>query len=57
MVKIDKKTNIELYRQMLNIRYFEEEVGKAYMEGKIHGTGHLYNSMVGDTTGIWKILM
>jgi len=51
VVKIDKKTNLELYRQMLTIRYFEEQVDKAYMEGKIHGTGHLYIGMEGVAAG------
>ena len=35
----------KINKQMLTIRYFEEQVDQLYMEGKIHGTGHLYIGM------------
>lgn len=33
---------IEMYRQMLTIRKFEEKVAEFLAQGVIHGTGHLY---------------
>lgn len=40
--KLDKKQLLELYRQMLLIRVFEEECARQYMQGKIRGFLHLY---------------
>jgi pyruvate dehydrogenase E1 component alpha subunit len=39
---IDEKTLIELYRQMLLVRRFEEKAAEAYSMGKIGGFCHLY---------------
>ncbi len=39
---IDQKTLIELYRQMLLVRRFEEKAAEAYSMGKIGGFCHLY---------------
>jgi pyruvate dehydrogenase E1 component alpha subunit len=39
---IDKKILIELYRQMLLVRRFEEKAAEAYSMGKIGGFCHLY---------------
>jgi len=39
---IDNKTAIDLYRQMLLIRRFEEKAAEAYSSGKIGGFCHLY---------------
>ncbi|MCM3874709.1 MAG: pyruvate dehydrogenase (acetyl-transferring) E1 component subunit alpha [Pyrinomonadaceae bacterium] len=39
---IDDKTLIELYRQMLLVRRFEEKAAEAYSMGKIGGFCHLY---------------
>lgn len=39
---LDKGTLIELYRQMLLIRRFEEKAAEAYSSGKIGGFCHLY---------------
>ncbi len=39
---IDKETLINLYRQMLLIRRFEEKAAEAYSAGKIGGFCHLY---------------
>jgi pyruvate dehydrogenase E1 component alpha subunit len=39
---LDKETLIELYRQMLLIRRFEEKAAEAYSSGKIGGFCHLY---------------
>ncbi len=38
----DRSTLIELYRQMLLIRHFEEKSAEAYSAGKIGGFCHLY---------------
>src|SRR5262245_33139291 len=39
---IDNETAIDLYRQMLLIRRFEEKAAEAYSSGKIGGFCHLY---------------
>ncbi len=39
---LDKETLIQLYRQMLLIRRFEEKAAEAYSSGKIGGFCHLY---------------
>jgi pyruvate dehydrogenase E1 component alpha subunit len=39
---VDEKTLIELYRQMLLVRRFEEKAAEAYSMGKIGGFCHLY---------------
>ncbi len=39
---IDQKTLIDLYRQMLLVRRFEEKAAEAYSMGKIGGFCHLY---------------
>jgi len=42
---LDKNILIKMLKQMLTIRYFEEQVDKFYMKGEVHGTGHLYIGM------------
>lgn len=32
---------VDLYREMVRIRYFEEQVQKSYLDGLVHGTTHL----------------
>jgi pyruvate dehydrogenase E1 component alpha subunit len=39
---VDEKTLIDLYRQMLLVRRFEEKAAEAYSMGKIGGFCHLY---------------
>jgi TPP-dependent pyruvate/acetoin dehydrogenase alpha subunit len=39
---LDSDTLIELYRQMLLIRRFEEKAAEVYVAGKIGGFCHLY---------------
>jgi TPP-dependent pyruvate/acetoin dehydrogenase alpha subunit len=40
LLTLDKK--LEMYRQMITIRLFEEQAELLYIEGKIFGTFHLY---------------
>ncbi|NLJ38858.1 MAG: thiamine pyrophosphate-dependent dehydrogenase E1 component subunit alpha [Candidatus Atribacteria bacterium] len=40
MLTLDKK--LDMYRQMITIRLFEEQAELLYIEGKIFGTFHLY---------------
>ena len=35
------KDRLELFRMMVRIREFEEEVQRSYLEGLVHGTTHL----------------
>ena len=37
-----KEQYIKFYTDMLRIRRFEEEAGKLFQEGNIHGALHLY---------------
>ena len=39
---LDKDQVVQLYEKMLLIRRFEEQCGRLYMQGKIHGFLHLY---------------
>ena len=48
---INKDQYLGFLEQMLTIRLFEEQVDKFYMEGKVHGTGHLYIGMEAVATG------
>src|SRR5271166_6398292 len=41
-VSTDDALHLELYRQMVEIRRFEEEAARAYSQGKIGGFLHLY---------------
>jgi len=38
----DDNDRVELLRQMLLSRYFDEKVNDLYAEGKVHGTAHFY---------------
>ncbi len=38
----DRDRRVELLRQMLLSRYFDEKVNDLYAEGKVHGTAHFY---------------
>jgi acetoin:2,6-dichlorophenolindophenol oxidoreductase subunit alpha len=38
----DNGNRVELLRQMLLSRYFDEKVNDLYAEGKVHGTAHFY---------------
>jgi pyruvate dehydrogenase E1 component alpha subunit len=41
-LRTDDELHLELYRQMITIRRFEEEAARAYSQGKIGGFLHLY---------------
>ncbi len=45
MEELLKSLYWEMLKKMLQIRYFEEQVDQFYMEGEVHGTGHLYTDM------------
>ena len=42
MMDLDNGQVVQLYEKMLLIRRFEEQSGRLYMQGKIHGFLHLY---------------
>lgn len=41
-LKLSKKKLAEMYKKMLQVRYFEEKVAFFFSLGKVHGTTHLY---------------
>jgi len=41
-VQLDGELGVELYRRMLRIRHFEEQVNELYRGGKMPGLAHLY---------------
>jgi len=45
MPQLKKDMLLDMLERMLQIRHFEQQVDKFYMEGKVHGTGHLYIGM------------
>ena len=51
-----KTTNMELYRQMVRIRLFEEEVERRMKAGYIHGTTHLCNGQEAIAVGVCSLL-
>src|SRR5690625_4377338 len=53
---IMKTTNMELYRQMVRIRLFEEEVERRMKAGYIHGTTHLCNGQEAIAVGVCSLL-
>ena len=55
-MKLSKKLQLEFLNTMLIIRHFEEQVDKFYMEGKVHGTGHLYIGMEAVAVGVISAL-
>lgn len=52
----DTNTLVELYRQMLLIRRFEEAAAKAYSQGKIGGFLHLYIGQEASAVGALSVL-
>ena len=38
----DENNRVDLLRQMLLSRHFDEKVNDLYAEGKVHGTAHFY---------------
>ena len=47
---------LDMYRNMLRIRLFEERVDELMMKGLIHGTTHLYVGMEAVATGVCSAL-
>jgi TPP-dependent pyruvate/acetoin dehydrogenase alpha subunit len=44
--------HVDLYRQMLLIRRFEERVQALFQKGMVHGTTHLYNGQEAGAVGV-----
>lgn len=47
---------VALYRGMVDIREFEEQVQRSYLEGLVHGTTHLCNGHEAVSVGVAKAL-
>jgi pyruvate dehydrogenase E1 component alpha subunit len=47
---------LELFRTMVAIREFEEQVHRSYLEGLVHGTTHLCNGQEAVSAGVMKAL-
>ncbi|MCB1486737.1 MAG: pyruvate dehydrogenase (acetyl-transferring) E1 component subunit alpha, partial [Bauldia sp.] len=47
---------IALFRSMVQIREFEEQVQRSYLEGLVHGTTHLCNGHEAVSSGVAKAL-
>ncbi|MBX5468617.1 MAG: hypothetical protein IRZ21_01815 [Thermoleophilaceae bacterium] len=47
---------LELYRQMLLIRRFEEAVQRLFQRGEVHGTTHLYSGQEAGAVGVCSVL-
>ena len=47
---------LALYRAMVAIREFEEQVHRSYLEGLVHGTTHLCNGQEAVAVGVSKAL-
>ena len=55
-MSLTNETLLEMYRTMLKIRLFEERVDALMMQGRIHGTTHLYVGMEAVATGVCSAL-
>ncbi len=54
--ELKPQQKVDLYRQMLLIRRFEEKSKQAFMEGKIKGFCHLYNGQEAVAVGTISVL-
>jgi pyruvate dehydrogenase E1 component alpha subunit len=54
MKKLNKELLMNFLDKMYTIRFFEEQVDQLYMQGKVHGTGHLCIGM--EATAVGSIL-
>jgi TPP-dependent pyruvate/acetoin dehydrogenase alpha subunit len=52
----DLERDLALYRRMLLIRRFEEEVQALFLKGEIYGTTHLYNGQEASAVGVVSML-
>lgn len=50
--KLSKQKLLDMYKQMVLIRYFEEEVERNLKRGYLHGTTHLYNGQEAIAVGV-----
>lgn len=53
---LSDRERVELYRTMVGIREFEEQVQRSYLEGLVHGTTHLCNGHEAVSAGVAKAL-
>lgn len=53
---LSAEDRVELYRTMVGIREFEEQVQRSYLEGLVHGTTHLCNGHEAVSAGVAKAL-
>jgi pyruvate dehydrogenase E1 component alpha subunit len=53
---LTNEDRIGLYRTMVTIREFEEQVQRSYLEGLVHGTTHLCNGQEAVCAGVAKAL-
>src|SRR5438876_3115999 len=47
---------LDLYRAMVRIRAFEDEMQRLFLRGEIHGTVHLYTGQEAVSTGVCMAL-
>jgi acetoin:2,6-dichlorophenolindophenol oxidoreductase subunit alpha len=55
-VPLTDEDRLRLYRDMVTIREFEEQVQRSYLEGLVHGTTHLCNGQEAVAVGVSKAL-
>jgi acetoin:2,6-dichlorophenolindophenol oxidoreductase subunit alpha len=55
-ISLTDADRIGLFRTMANIREFEEQVQRSYLEGLVHGTTHLCNGQEAVSAGVAKPL-
>jgi pyruvate dehydrogenase E1 component alpha subunit len=53
---LDAKAMLHMFRTMLTIRLFEEQVDGLVLTGRIHGTTHLYTGMEATAVGVCAAL-
>lgn len=55
-IPLTPEDRVGLYRTMVEIREFEEQVQRSYLEGLVHGTTHLCNGHEAVSAGVAKAL-
>ena len=56
MKKIDKKTYLQWYEEMLFWRKFEDKLASAYIQQKVRGFLHLYNGQEAIVAGCMHVI-
>jgi len=55
-MRTSRRTSLDLYRRMVLIRRFEDNVQRLFQQGEVHGTTHLYSGQEAGAVGVCSVL-